>query len=208
MENNFFPTRALFWSFWANLLFLFGMIGYFFMDALDYVRPNTINVSSASIIYVILAGIFVVDSTLQLLSLFNTKSSTHRYNFMLVSCIFDKIGSHAYFLGALFAAAALTSSNTIWTFNTIGVCGFVLGATANMAVPGSTILYTWANSLNLLGSLLYLLAIIITYEPIAHIIAILGDSVYLIDAVLYMICWFSDRRLVIVQGEQILLVNK
>jgi len=208
MNNNFFPTRALFWSFWANFLFLFGMVGYFFMDGFDYIRPNTLNISLTSIIYVILAAIFVFDSTLQLLSVYNINRSAPRYYAMVFSCIFDKLGSDAYFLGALFTATAFISSNTVWIFNLIGVVGFVIGAAINMIVRGSSNLYSWANNLNLLGSLLYLLAIIITNEPLSHLIAILGDFIYLIDAILYTICWFSDRQLATAQGENIMLVNK
>ncbi|CAF0742616.1 unnamed protein product [Rotaria sordida] len=208
MEEKFFPTRALFWSFWANIIFTFGMIGYFLMDGLDYVYPNTLNSSLSAIIYVILAGVFVIDCTLQLIVVYNIDRNIDRYIFMVVSCIFDKVGSHAYLLGALFTATNFTSTNTVLIFNRIGVIGFAIGAAINMIVPGSSILYSWANSLNLLGSLLYVLAIIIIRVPLTQIIVILGDFIYIIDAILYMICWFSDRRLAMKQGEQILLLNK
>lgn len=208
MNSSFFPTRALFWSFWANIVFIFGMIGYFLMDGFDYMRPNTLRSSLSSIIYVILAAVFIVDSTLQLLSMYNISRSAHRYYIMLFSCIFDEVGSHAYFLGALLAATAFASSNTVWTFNIVGVIGFVIGATFNMLVRGSSVLYSWANNLNLLGSLLYLLAIFITTVPWTQFIVIFGDFVYLIDAILYTLCWFSDRQQAIVQGEHIFLVTK
>jgi hypothetical protein len=208
MSNNFFPTRALFWSFWANILFLFGMVGYSLMDVFDYMRPNALNVSLSSSIYVILAAIFVLDSTLQLLSVYNINRSTPRYYAMVFSCIFDELGSDAYFLGALFAATAFISSNTVWIYNIVGVGGFVAGAAINMIVRGSSNLYSWANNLNLLGSLLYLLTILVTDVPLSHLIAILGDFVYLIDAILYIICWTSDRQLATAQGENIMLVNK
>jgi len=208
MCKNFFPNRALFWSFWANIVFTFGMIGYLLMDGLDYMRPNALNDSLPSIIYVVLAAMFVIDSTLQIFSIYKTNRSTPRYFAMVLSCIFDKVGSDTYFLGALFSATAFTSSNTVWVFYTVGVCGFVIGAAINMLVRGPNALYFWANNLNLLGSLLYLLAIFITVAPVTHIIAIVGDVVYLTDAILYTICWFSDRKQAISQGEQTLLVNK
>ncbi|CAF2380967.1 unnamed protein product [Rotaria sp. Silwood2] len=208
MDENCFPTRALFWSFWVNIVFTFGMIGYFLMDGFDYMYPNTLNSSLSSVIYAILAGVFVIDCTLELLAVYNIDSNTDRYIAMIVSCIFDKVGSHAYFLGALFAATAFTSSSTVLICNRIGVCGFAIGAAINMIVPGSSILYSWANSLNLLGSLLYVLALIIISAPLTQIIVILGDFVYVIDSILYIICWFSDRRLAMEQGEQILLLKK
>jgi hypothetical protein len=77
-----------------------------------------------------------------------------------------------------------------------------------MMVSGSSVLYSWANNFNLLGSLLYLLAIIIDRMPLTQIIFIIGDIVYLVDAILYTICWFSDRQSAMGQNEQITLVNK
>jgi protein-S-isoprenylcysteine O-methyltransferase Ste14 len=77
-----------------------------------------------------------------------------------------------------------------------------------MMVPGSSILSPWANNLNLLGSILYLLAVLITRVPITQIIAIIGDIVYFIDAIMYLICWFSDRQTAKAQGEQVALVTK
>jgi len=127
---------------------------------------------------------------------------------MVFSSIFDEFGSQAYFLGALFTATALTSSQTVWTLNTVGVCGFVIGAAMNMLVHGSSILYFWANLFNLLGSLLYLSATMIILVPLTQIIVITGDFVYLIDAILYIICWFSDRQSSTLQGEQTALVHK
>jgi hypothetical protein len=208
MNDGFFPNRSLFWSFLASIVFLVGIIGYLLMDGLDYMRPGTISSSLSSSIYVVLAGIFIADSTLQLLSVYNISSYTHRYYAMVFSCIFDKVGSYAYFFGALFTATAFTSSNTIWICNTVGVCGFVAGAAINMMVPGSSILSPWANNLNLLGSILYLLAVLITRVPITQIIAIIGDIVYFIDAIMYLICWFSDRQTAKAQGEQVALVTK
>jgi hypothetical protein len=208
MSSNFFPTRALFWSFWANLVFIFGMTGYFLMDSFCHMRPNTLSSLSSAIIYVILASAFVIDSLFQLFSIYNVSSSTHRYYAMVFSGIFDILGSNTYFIGALLTAIAFTNSNIIWTFNTVGVCGFAIGAIINMMVRGSSALYSWANNLNLLGSLLYVLALFVTLSPFTQIIVIIGDVVYLIDAVLYTICWFSDRRLGTVQGEHLLLVNK
>ena len=165
MGSTFFPARTLFWSFLANILFIIGMLGYFLMDGLDYKRPDALSTSVASTIYVLLAGIFVLNSMFQLLSIYNISSSTYRYYFMVSSCIFDKVGSYTYFLGAILSAVEFTNSNIIWTFNTVGVCGFAVGAIINMMVRGPSVLYAWANNLNLLGSLLYVLAIFVTSTP-------------------------------------------
>lgn len=196
MNNGFFPTPALFWSFWSNILFVLGMAGYFVMDGLDYIRPTAISSSLSGIIYVFLAGVFVVNSLFQLFSIYHTNSSTPRFYTMLFSCLFDKLGSYAYFIGALLAATAWTTSNTIWTFNIVGVCGFAIGAIINMMVRGASVLYPWANSLNLLAALLYVLAVFVTWGSLPQLIVILGDFIYVIDAMLYTICWFSDRQVV------------
>lgn len=194
MTSSFFLTRALFWSFWTNILFIVGMAGYLVMDGLDYVRPTAISSSLSGIIYVFLAGIFVVNSFFQLLSIYHTSSSAPRFYTMLFACLFDKLGSYAYFIGALLAATAWANSNTIWTFNTVGVCAFAIGAIVNMMVRGASALYPWANTLNLLAALLYVLAVFITLAPLPQLIVIFGDFVYVVDAILYTICWFSDRQ--------------
>lgn len=208
MGSDFFRTPDLFWSFWANVVFTLGMIGYLVIDGLDYMNPNALSLSLFNSIYVVLAAVFIFDSSAQLFSIYKTPSSTQRYYVMVVSCVFDAIGSDAYFLGALFEATAFTTSKTVWLFNTVGVCGFVIGAAINMLTRGSSIFYSWANILNLLGALLYLLATIITIVPATNIIIIIGDVVYIIDAVLYIICWFSDRQSATVPAEQILLVQQ
>ncbi|CAF3412331.1 unnamed protein product [Rotaria socialis] len=208
MEKSFFPNRALFWSFLANVIYLIGMIGYFLMDVFDYVHPNAINLSLSSCIYVVLAGIFVIDANLQTLSVYNTSRNAYRYYAMVLSSIFDQVGSQAYFIGALFMATALTNSNTITICNEVGVSAFVAAAAINMLVPGSHILHLWANSLNLLGSLCYVLAIIITNVALARTIVIVGDCIYVIDAILYMIYWFINRRMTTFEEEQVLPVSK
>jgi hypothetical protein len=208
MGSDFFPTRALLWSFWGNIVFVVGMVGYLLMDGFDYKNPNALGASLTASIYAILASVFVVDSTFQVLSLYYMHSSTHRYYIMIISCIFDKVGSYSYFIGALLTAIAFKNSNTIWTFNLIGVSGFVVGAAICMLVRGPSILSSWANIFNLVGSLLYLLAFFVTLSPLTQILVIIGDVVYLIDAILYTICWFSERQLAQGQGEDIPIVHK
>jgi hypothetical protein len=207
MENDFFLNRTLFWSFWANILFIFGMSGYLFMDICDYIHADIFNVSLTNIIYIILASIFVINSTLQFFVIYYMNTNNQRYYTMILSCIFDKLGSHAYLLGAIFTATNFTKINTIWTLNTIGVCGFVIGAAINLMIPGTTFMSIWADYFNLLGSLFYLLAIIITRMPLTQMIAIFGDFIYLIDSFLYMICWFQDRRWIAIQNKQYILLK-
>jgi hypothetical protein len=207
MEKIFFLNRPFFCLFWANILFIFGMIGYLFMDIRDYIHSDTFNFLLTNIIYIILASAFVINSTLQFFVIYYMNKNTQRYYTMIISCIFDTIGSHAYLLGAIFTATNFTKINTIWTLNTIGVCGFVIGASINLMIPETSFMLICADYLNLLGSLFYLSAIIITRMPITQLIVIVGDVIYLIDAFLYMICWFQDRKSVQLQNKHYVLLK-
>jgi len=194
-------NKYIFWSFWTNILFLFGMIGYLLMDIIDYKHLNIFNLLLTNIIYIILACLFVINSTLQFFVIYYMNKHTQRYYIIILSCIFDKIGSYAYLLGAILT----TISNINWIFNTLGVCGFVIGAIINLMIPGMNRISIWANYFNLLGSLFYLLAIIITRMILTQIFVIFGDIIYLIDSVLYMICWFQERRWINIQNKQYFL---
>lgn len=178
------------------------MIGYLFMDTLDYRHLNLFNSFLTNIIYIILASLFVINSTIQFFVIYYMNKNIQRYYTMILSCIFDKIGSYAYFFGAIFTTIDITKTNTIWTFNTLGVWAFVIGATINLMIPGMSTLAVWADYLNLLGSLFYLSAILITRISLIPILIILGDIIYLIDSFLYMICWFQERKWVIIENKQ------
>jgi len=197
--------KYIFWSFWTNIFFIFGMIGYLFMDIIDYKHLNIFNLLLTNIIYIILASLFVINSTLQFFVIYYMNKQTQQYYTMILSCIFDKIGSHAYLLGAILTTFAIKKTNFIWIFNSLGVCGFVIGATINMMIPRMSTISIWADYFNLLGSLLYLLAIIITRMSLTQIFSIFGDIIYLIDSFLYMICWFQERRWIYIQNKQYFL---
>lgn len=186
----------------TNLLFIFGMIGYLSMDILDYAHSNLFNLFSTNLIYILLASIFVINATLQFFVSYSLNKHTQRYYTIMLSCIFDKIGSDAYLLGAIFTAIISTKTNTISTLNTIGVCGFVIGAIFNLMVPPVNMLSSCADYLNLLGSLFYLFAILINGISLAQMVMIIGDVIYLIDAILYFMCWFDERRRIPFQKEE------
>jgi hypothetical protein len=194
--------KYFFWSFSANLLFIFGISGYLFMDILDYKHSNLFQLFSINLIYILLAIIFVINSILQFFVIYYINKHTQRYYTMILSSIFDTIASHAYLLGAIFTLIASTKINLISTLNTLGVCGFVIGASINLMIPEMNWMSICADYLNLLGSLFYLLAIIVTQT---QIIVIVGDVIYLIDSCLYMICWFQERQGIIRQKGQYFL---
>lgn len=197
--------KYLFWSFFVNLLFLLGIIGYLFMDILDYKHSNILKIFSTNLIYIFLAMIFVINSTLQFFVIYYMNKHTQRYYTMILSCIFDKMASHAYLLGAIFTLITSTKINLISTMNTLGVCGFVIGASINLMIPGMNWMCLCADYLNLLGALFYLLAIVVTRMALTQIFVIIGDVIYLIDAMLYMICWIQERREIIIQKGQYFL---
>ena len=60
-------------------------------------------------------------------------------------------------------------------------------------IPGFSPLLLWADYLNLIGANLYLLAFVITHVRLAQVVIIIGDFIYLIDAILYTIYWFQER---------------
>ena len=186
----------------TNLLFIFGMTGYLSMDILDYKHSHLFNLFSINLIYILLASIFVINATLQFFVIYSLNKHTQRYYTIILSCIFDKIGSDAYLLGAIFTAILSTKTDTISTLNTIGVCGFVIGAMFNLMIPGVNMLSTCADYLNLLGSLFYLFAILINGISLAEMVIIIGDVIYLIDAIIYLICWFEERRRLRYQKEE------
>ncbi len=172
------------------------------MDILDYKHSNLFQLFSINLIYILLAIIFVINSILQFFVIYYINKHTQRYYTMILSSIFDTIASHAYLLGAIFTLIASTKINLISTLNTLGVCGFVIGASINLMIPEMNWMSICADYLNLLGSLFYLLAIIVTQ---AQIIVIVGDVIYLIDSCLYMICWFQERQGIIRQKGQYFL---
>ena len=208
MDTNFSLDQTLFWSFWANLLFIVGMSGYLLMDLLDYICPLALQSSISSSLYVLLASLFVINATLQLFLIYTMNRNDKGYLTLVCSSLLDKLGSYAYLLGAIFVAAGSVSTNLIWIFNIIGVCTFLIAATMNIITPATSYTSMWADHLNFIGSLFYLLAIVITRLPLTKIIVIFGDIVYLFCAILYIMCWCDDRKLIrSSQSERSLLVS-
>lgn len=208
MNTKFSVHRVLLWSFWANILFIFGMIGYLILDLIDYIYPDTFYPLMRNHMYVFLAGVFVVNASLHLFLVYSTNKTIERYYTMLCACLFDQLGSYAYLLGAVFFALKSMNSNLIWLLNTIGVCAFLIAATMNLTLSAGSHTAMWADHLNFLGSLFYLLAIVVTQIPLTKIIVLFGDSVYLICSILYLLCWFEERHILMsMSDEQYLLIN-
>jgi hypothetical protein len=164
--------------------------------------------SIGSSLYVLLASLFVINATLHLFLICTTNRHVKGYFTLLCSSLLDKIGSYAYLLGAIFVATGSVSTNLIWIFNIVGVCAFLIAATINIIIPATSYTSMWADHLNFIGSLFYLLAIVITRLPMTKIIVIFGDIVYLFCALLYIMCWCEDRKLIrSSQSERSLLVS-
>ena len=194
--------KSLFYSLITNLLFIFGMIGYLFMDILDYKHSNLFDLFSTNLIYILLAAIFVISSTLQFFVIYYLSKSTQRSYILIFSCIFDKIGSDAYLLGAIFTAILSTKTATISTLTSFGVSAFVVGAVFNLMIPNMNKLSICADYFNLFGSLFYLFASMMTQISLGQMIIILGDVIYFLSSIVYLICWFEDRRRISSQQDQ------
>lgn len=208
MSDNFYRTRSLFWSFWAVIVFVIAMVGYCTMDTLDYARPNTFHPTVSSIIYIVLAAVFVIDSILVLLAVSNMSKDAARYNVQLASALSDHFGSITYLMGVIVIFFRGDQSDLGWTLLVMGATGFLIGAIITMWDVGSTRLNRWANRLNLLAAILFFVSVIVTKAPINQYINLASDYIYLYDAILYTICWFYERQQVTVLNVQTFLINK
>lgn len=183
------------------------MIGYLFMDTIDYLQTPIIRALLTNQIYIFLAAIFVVNASLQFLVFYHTNKTVHHYYTMMLSASIDLFGSYAYFYAAILATYASRKTNLIWLMNGSGVSAFVVAALINLMIPGLSPLLLWADYLNLFGASFYLFAFLITHLPTTQIVIILGDLVYLVDAILYTICWFQERKWWLMSRDQYILLK-
>jgi len=200
---NLFFVPCIYWYFHANLFFIIGMTGYLTMDVIDY--AITVNATTTYIVYVILSSIFVIDAIIHFL-IWQSDPLCESKMYNGISCsawIFDNIGSFSYLLGALFSYNIETSLQIVRIFNLIGVCGFLLEAIASFIAwriitkmnTKNAKINAWANSFNLLGSILYLVATNLLFGSKGqHLTQIAGDAIYFIDSILYMCCWYREKR--------------
>ena len=105
MHSSIVP--ALYWSYWANVLYILGMFGYLTIDAVTYVFAS-FNSTLSTYIYVFLAILFVIDAILYTIDWYmyavklrNNENEPIENRAELVACIFQNLGSYFYLIGAL-----------------------------------------------------------------------------------------------------------
>ena len=178
------------WSLLSFIVYALGSAGYLVFDILALVL--SMNSFIAYIVYIALAGIFVVESILHTLDWFHYACSRSKpkermihYVFKLTASIFHIVGSVAYLLGAIFGANTtyqqqnFLSSPQIFVCTIVGMGSLVIEAIVSiigwMLRPPderrchcSHGLALWAHLFNIIGALLYLAASVLS--PILAVI--------------------------------------
>lgn len=217
----------LWWYSAANILYVLGSLGYLGINIANLIDRNTVESSVTYIILIILAIIFVIDALLYTADWIEQRATKKRRE--LIACILNVIGSILYLIGATVFKNEKTSTTTNFTnisnipsfvFNIIGMLAFLAESILNFFAPpvskkvSKCSVEFFANLLNLLGNLTYLIAHII--QPIVSFLASIttdalnkitdlifiiirpiqigGDIIYTIDAILYIIVWIKANE--------------
>jgi hypothetical protein len=127
-------VRALYWSYWANVLYILGMIGYLTIDTITYIFISFNNTFS-SFIYVFLAIIFVIDAVLYTIDWYicavklrENEDQPIESRTEFAACIFQNFGSFFYLIGALLSFNKVRFIETILLLNFIGIIAFLFEA--------------------------------------------------------------------------------
>jgi hypothetical protein len=128
MRSSVVP--ALYWAYWANVLYILGMFGYLTIDTISYIFVSFNNTFA----YVILAVIFVIDAILYTIDWYmyavklrENKNEPIGYRSEFVACIFQNLGSCFYLIGALLSFNNKTRwMDKIFLLNLIGIFAFLI----------------------------------------------------------------------------------
>ena len=121
----------LYWSYWANAVFILGMFGYLTMDTVSYLSLST-ETNLIATIYTFLSLLFIVDAILYTIDWYmyavryrETPNHPIHYRAELVACIFHNIGSQCYFIGSLFSFNRPRFIKEFLLLNFIGILAFL-----------------------------------------------------------------------------------
>lgn len=206
-------VSTLLWGYWANIVYIIGMIGYLTIDIISYTYISLQNTISY-IIYIFLAIIFVIDAVLYTIDWYisaiklRTKlNEPKQYRSDLFACIFQNLGSYFYLISALLNFNKILMIKKTFLFNFLGIISFLIESILTLfgwfifsqRNSSNNLKNTsfWAHILNIIANFIYLCSIILAYYfyithkdiNIALIVQIFGDIVYLLDAYLYHRCW-------------------
>ena len=137
MRSSIVPV--LLWSYWANLIYLFGMVGYLLIDTL---YPFVFSSSSTlvSSIYLFLTILFIVDALLYTIDWYfyavklrKNPDDPIEYRCEFFACVFQTVGSVFYFLGALFAFGQRSWSERSLLMNLFGIIALLIESLLTLA---------------------------------------------------------------------------
>jgi len=150
MRLTFAPT--LLWGYWANIVYIIGMIGYLTIDTISYMFVS-LNNTISYIIYIFLAIIFIIDAVLYTIDWYmyaiklrKTKNEPIQYRFEFLACIFQNLGSYFYLIGALLNFDKIRLIKKILLFNFLGIISFLIESI--LTLFGWIILYRKKSSNN------------------------------------------------------------
>jgi hypothetical protein len=128
-------ASALIWGYWANMVYLIGMVGYLTIDIISYTYTS-LNSTVSSVIYIILTVIFVIDAILYTIDWYmyavkvrQSQDEPIQYRSEFVACIFENLGSCFYLIGAVLGFDKIHYIEKIFLFNFIGTNAFIIEAT-------------------------------------------------------------------------------
>ena len=123
---------ALVWAYWANIIYLIGMLGYCTVDTTNYVLL-TFDRTVSNVVYLFLASLFVVDAILYSIDWFvyavklrAQPDEPIKYRCEFVACIFQHLGSCLYFIAAILAFDSGRWAERILVINFLGVVAFLV----------------------------------------------------------------------------------
>ena len=129
-----FLVPALVWGFWANIVYIVGMIGYLIIDTSSYMFIS-LNSTFSFIVYLILTIVFVIDAYLYTIDWYiyavqrrKNKNEPIQYRAEFIACIFQILGSYFYLIGAILAYDRFRFMKKILLFNLIGIIAFLIEA--------------------------------------------------------------------------------
>lgn len=130
MRSSIVPV--LLWSYWANIVYFLGMIGYLIIDTISPFFSSSFFIS-ISFVYLFLTIIFIVDAILYTIDWYfyavklrKSPDDPIEYRCEFVACIFQNFGSFLYFLGALFAFGKTNWTERSLIMNFFGIVAFLI----------------------------------------------------------------------------------
>ena len=203
MRSSIAPI--LYWSYWANVIYILGMFGYLTIDTVTYIFP-TFDSTLSSSVYIFLAILFVIDATLYTIDWYMyavklraNDNAPIEYRAEFVACIFQHLGSYCYLIGALLLFSKTRLLRAILLSNFIGILAFLTESLLTFlgwrialrkrppanakrgCVPQDV--YMWAHLFNIIAAILYLCATTLAYRLYVNYKIVNATSVLILQMI-------------------------